>query len=149
MTLSSSEATCHLIDETDTLSEAQHRLMRALSTESGEMKGVTAVQEKCFSMMGEDGTWIGSIAGYTLYGSLVIDMLWIDKDHRRSGHGKALVRKLEEWGQSQGATFAKLSTMEWWDAVPFYESMGYAVVFVDAEYEKDTKQYTLKKKFFK
>ncbi len=132
---------------TETLPRIQRRVSNALAAESGQLRGVSGVQEKCFSIVDERNAWVGSVTGYTLYGSLVIDMLWIEKGYRRAGYGRELVKKIEEWGQSQGATFVKVSTMEWWESTPFYESMGYKVIFIDDGYDKETKQYTLKKKF--
>jgi GNAT superfamily N-acetyltransferase len=136
-----------IIDSTETLPRIQRRVSNALAAESCQLRGVSGVQEKCFSVVDEHNAWVGSVTGYTLYGSLVIDMLWIEKGYRRVGHGRELVKKIEEWGQSQGAAFAKVSTMEWWESTPFYESMGYEVIFIDDGYDKETKQYTLKKKF--
>ncbi|MBY0461574.1 MAG: GNAT family N-acetyltransferase [Alphaproteobacteria bacterium] len=143
-----SNTTFQIIEEDEGLSDAQQRLIKALSLESGDLRGARPIQEKCFSIVNQREVWIGGIAGYTLYGSLLIDILWINKDHRREGYGRKLVRKFEEWGKREGAAFVKISTMEWWDAVPFYTSLGYKVIFVDEGYFKGAKQYTLKKALY-
>jgi GNAT superfamily N-acetyltransferase len=140
-------ASCEVVEENGEIVDIQHKLMRSLSSESVRLKNVSATQEKCFSLENNAGEWVGGIAGYTLYGSLVIDMFWIEKSYRRQGLGRKLVTAFEGWGRKQGVKFIKLSTMEWWGAVPFYEALGYKVISEDDGYEGGAKQFTLKKVF--
>ena len=54
-----------IVDTTETLPRIQRRVSNALAAESGQLRGVSGVQEKCFSIVDEHNEWVGSITGYT------------------------------------------------------------------------------------
>jgi GNAT superfamily N-acetyltransferase len=58
---------------------------------------------------------------------LVVDVVFVREEHRRSGVGGGLMAALEEWGRSRGATVALLDTYpESALSLPFFEEfMGY------------------------
>lgn len=96
-----------IVDTTETLPRIQRRVSSALAAESGQLRGVSGVQEKCFSIVDEHNAWVGSVTGYTLYGSLVIDMLWIEKGYRRVGHGRELVKKIKSGAKAKAQLLQK------------------------------------------
>ncbi|WP_145946788.1 GNAT family N-acetyltransferase [Paenibacillus sp. Y412MC10] len=53
-----------------------------------------------------------------------IDILWVDDEHRGSGHGKRLLEEAEEIARSKQCTFIKLNTFSF-QAPEFYKKYGY------------------------
>lgn len=53
-----------------------------------------------------------------------IDILWVDDEHRGSGHGKRLLEEAEEIARSKQCTFIKLNTFSF-QALEFYKKYGY------------------------
>jgi GNAT superfamily N-acetyltransferase len=101
---------------------------------------VAPVEEIFFSLKDGKGNLVGGAQGYYFYGSGLVDMVWVEKPYRQKGYGHQLVEAFEQYVQNCGATFMTVSTMDWWDAIPFYKSMGYA---------QGSTQYLLRKNFKK
>lgn len=128
--------------------EIIHDTMQQLFAEAKNFTNVKCNEEICYFIEDENAQRIAVIVGYLLYGSVLIDMLWVRKEHQRKGIGSKLVSILENYAVLQGATFAIVNTMEWWDAVPFYQSLGYEIEFVRHGYTNNAKQYSLRKNLF-
>lgn len=104
------------------------------------------VEELAFSVVDAQQNVIGGIVGYLLYGSLMIDILWVDKNHRGKGYGRKLVLTLENEAISKGAKFATVTSMSFWKALGFYEKMGYELISTQNGFTNGVKQYSLRKK---
>lgn len=91
------------------------------------------------------GGVLGGISGVTYYGCLYVDMLWLKGELRKQGLGKQLMVQAEELGCERGCTFSTVATMDW-EALPFYQKLGYSIEFVREGYEKASKMYMLRKK---
>jgi ribosomal protein S18 acetylase RimI-like enzyme len=50
----------------------------------------------------------------------------------------------EKIGRKHGALFVTLSPMDW-EALPFYQKLGYSIEFTRTGYEKDSKMFMLRK----
>ena len=93
----------------------------------------------------DDEEVIGGINGYTTFGTLFIEGIWVDEKYRGQGYGKELLMEAESLarereciaGQSACFTFQNLEFMR----KQGYESYG----FTDA-YPNDVKEYFLIKK---
>jgi GNAT superfamily N-acetyltransferase len=85
----------------------------------------------------------GGISAIAWAGMLFIKWLWIDKDHRRGGHGRALMAAAEEEGRRRGCTAVWLDTFEF-QARPFYEKLGYEL-FGTLDFPAGFKRYFMKK----
>ena len=92
----------------------------------------------------QKGNVLGGASGTLFYGSLYVDTLWIDKNLRHQGWGTKLMHEAEKAGKEHGALFATLNTMDW-EALPFYQKLGYSVEFTRKGYEKDSKMFMLRK----
>lgn len=86
----------------------------------------------------------GGASGTLFYGSLYVDSLWIDKTLRHQGWGKKLMCEAEKIGKENDALFVTLNTMDW-EALPFYQKLGYSIEFVREGYEKNSKMFMLRK----
>lgn len=87
---------------------------------------------------------VGGAVGYTMYGQLYTDMLWIDRAFRNKGLGSKLLIAAEELGKKRKCTFSCLLTMSW-QALPMYQKLGYEIEFVREGFENSAKMYHLRK----
>lgn len=91
-----------------------------------------------------DRSVVGGASGITYYGCLYVDMLWVRESIRNRGFGKKIMNEAEKIARERKCTFATLNTMDW-EALPFYQKLGYQIEFVREGYEKSSKMYMLKK----
>ncbi|MBI5273770.1 MAG: GNAT family N-acetyltransferase [Chlamydiales bacterium] len=89
-------------------------------------------------------TVVGGANGITYYGCLYVDMLWISDTLRHHGYGTRLMQESEKIGRERGCCFATVNTMDF-EALPFYQKLGYNIEFIRSGYENDSKVYFLKK----
>lgn len=88
---------------------------------------------------------LGGISGTIIYGSLYIDMLWLNEKLRHQGLGKKLMMEAEEVGLKKNCKFVTVHTMDW-EALTFYQKLGFDIEFVREGYQNDSKMYILRKK---
>ena len=70
------------------------------------------------------GRSIGGLAGCSLFGWLVVDLLWVDPAARGAGHGRRLLAAAEAEAVRRGCHHARLNTYSF-QAPGFYERCGY------------------------
>ena len=54
------------------------------------------------------------------------------------------MQEAETLGKKEGCNFATVNTMDW-EALHFYEKLGYMIEFVREGYQKNSKMYFLRK----
>jgi predicted GNAT family N-acyltransferase len=62
-----------------------------------------------------------------------VERICVLENHRKSGSGKAIMDKIEEYGKSEGYRKFKLNAQT--HAIPFYSKLGYEIIsdeFLDA-----------------
>jgi GNAT superfamily N-acetyltransferase len=74
-----------------------------------------------------DGTLIGGAVGEADWGWLYVDSLWVAAAQRGQDWGTRLLRSLEEAARQQGLVAVYLMTADF-QALPFYQKLGYTVV---------------------
>ena len=79
------------------------------------------------------------------YGCLYVDMLWLKEELRHQGLGKKLMMEAEKIGRECQCSFATVNTMDW-EALTFYQKLGYDIEFIREGYVKESKMYMLRKK---
>lgn len=119
-------------------------LSEGLIEEDILQKGMDRIRPFGIFIKRSDGTVIGGINGLSLYGSLYIEMLWIKPEWRGQGLGKKLVLESEKIGRERSCSFVTVTTMDW-EALPFYQKLGYQIEFVREGYQKASKMYLLRK----
>lgn len=90
------------------------------------------------------GVVLGGANGVAYYGCLYVDMLWLKDELRKQGLGKQLMMKAEKIGRERRCTFSTVATMDW-EALPFYQKLGYEIEFVREGYANESKMYMLRK----
>jgi ribosomal protein S18 acetylase RimI-like enzyme len=93
---------------------------------------------------GEQRTPIGGLVGDLVWDWLHIDALWVDARYRGRGVGGALMRHAEETARAQGIVNVHLETTSF-QALPFYQKLGYEVFAELPDKPKGASWYYLKK----
>ena len=125
--------------------EDEQVLFDGLNNEVAQKKNVDPIKPIRIYIKDAQGMVLGGASGVSFYGSLYIDMLWLKENMRHQGLGKKLLMEAERIGRERNCTFATLNTMDW-EALRFYQKLGYAIEFVREGYDKESKMYMLRKK---
>lgn len=128
--------------------EYEEVLYKGISEEAFRLKGFFPIQT--FSIFMKDGNQsvIGGAVGALFYGSLYLDSLWVNAAFRRQRLGTELMKEVELVAKKHKTSFITLNTMDW-EALPFYQRLGYSIEFTREGYEKGSKMYLLRKELLK
>ena len=119
-------------------------LYQGISEEAFRAKGLPPIKPFSIFIQDPDENVLGGVSCVTFYGSIYIDSLWIDASLRHQGWGTKLIEEAERTGRMRGAHFATLNTMDW-EAVPFYQKLGYSIEFIREGYNQNSKMFMLRK----
>jgi ribosomal protein S18 acetylase RimI-like enzyme len=72
---------------------------------------------------------VGVLSGYTVFAEIYIDDLWVDQNHRGQGHGRNLIKFLENKFEGEGYNNINLCTSVF-QAPEFYKKCGYELEFI-------------------
>jgi predicted acetyltransferase len=125
--------------------EEENILINGIIEEASLIKQMNKICPFSFFMKNTEGKTLAGIKGVSLYGCLYIDLLWVSPEHRHKGYGMNLVQAAEDLGRQRNCTFVCLSTMDW-EALPFYQKLGYEIEFTRLGYQRNSKMYLLRKK---
>ena len=90
---------------------------------------------------------IAGCNGYTLYGGIYTDQLWVHRDYRNKGYGRELMNAVHSHGIDSGCSMATVFTMDFQGAINFYKKLEYEIEFETSGYIQKSKCLFLKKKF--
>lgn len=76
------------------------------------------------TMRDKDGHLIAGLVGSTSYGWLLIKIIWVHDNHRRQGHGRALIQRVEKVAKERGCHALWLDTSSV-SSFEFYQSLGF------------------------
>ncbi|MBS4168989.1 GNAT family N-acetyltransferase [Parachlamydia sp. AcF125] len=134
-----------LVPRNDTSAlECEDILFNGINEEAGRVKGLNPIRTFCFSIENSQKEILGGVNGIAYYGCLYVDMLWVSSKLRNKGWGTKLMQQAETLGKQEDCSFATVNTMDW-EALPFYQKLGYTIEFVREGYQKNSKMYFLKK----
>lgn len=119
-------------------------LTQGLYQEALKKKGMRPIHRFGFFLKNEEGKTVGGIDGFSYYGCLYVDQLYIEEPYRRQGWGRKLLEVAEAFGYDQKCKMFTVTTMDW-EAREFYEKSGYSLEFSRAGYENDSVMYCLRK----
>lgn len=134
----------HLEFHNNIPSEYETLLYQGLSEGAVQKKGLSSIKPFSIFIKDQSDQVRGGITGTHFYGSLYVDSLWLDSPLRHQGWGTKLMREAENLAREQGARFISLNTMDW-EALPFYQKLGFSIEFTREGYEKDSKMFILRK----
>ena len=124
--------------------DLEKSLFEGLNTNAKNEKGMDPVKSFSIAIKDETGKLIGGCCGVTMFGGIYTDMLWLDSSFRKQGYGKKLMLAGEKIALARECTFAMVHTMDW-EALGFYQKLGYEVEHIREGYAKNSKQYLLRK----
>lgn len=78
------------------------------------------------------------------YGSLYVDLLWVESSLRGQGVGRRLMVSVEALAHKHQCHFIAVNTMEW-EALDFYLKLGFFVEFERQGFDKGSVMYFLRK----
>ena len=92
----------------------------------------------------DQGRLIGGLVGETMWGWLFVKLLWVTKECRGSGHGRALLGRAEREALDRGCHGIHLDTFDF-QARGFYERLGYRVFGEIPDYPRDHARFYVSK----
>lgn len=122
----------------------ENLLFDGINAEAFKAKKLSAIETFAFSIKDKSGHILGGITGITYYSCLYIDMLFVEKEYRKEGLGAHLMTSAETLGKKRNCKFSTVNTMDW-EALPFYQKLGYSIEFTRDGYEKNSKLFLLRK----
>jgi len=90
------------------------------------------------------GAFVAGLYGWTWGGCLFVDKLWVREDMRASGYGSALLQAAEQEAIRRGCFQSMLCTHSF-QALAFYQRVGYNVVGTFEDYPRGHQQHFLQK----
>jgi len=119
-------------------------LVDGINAEAAKKKGMKPARSFEISVKDSSGTILGGTTGFIFHGCLFTDLLWVSEKMRGQGIGRELMLEVEKIGHDRHCTFAAVNTMDW-EALPFYQKLGYEIEFVREGFDKQSKMYMLRK----
>ena len=92
-----------------------------------------------------EGKLMGGLIAETGWGWLYVHTLWIEKAARKHGYGRELMSVAEKEAVRRGCHSARLSTQSY-EALPFYQRLGYQVFGELPDYPRGHTKYFLRKR---
>lgn len=134
----------HFEYQEEPIQEDEQVLNDGISDEAALKKNMARIKPFRVFIKDAHGTVLGGASGTIFYGSLYVDMLWLKEELRYQGLGKKLMMEAEKIGRNKQCKFVTLNTMDW-EALPFYQKLGYDIEFVRHGYANESKMYMLRK----
>jgi GNAT superfamily N-acetyltransferase len=94
----------------------------------------------------EDGSLAGGVAGLTIYRQFLIEVVWVAKDSRGKGLGRALLEIAEREARARGCLAAQVDTLSF-QAPVFYGKLGFEVIGKMSAIPESPERYFLLKKY--
>jgi ribosomal protein S18 acetylase RimI-like enzyme len=107
--------------------------------------GYNDARRLVFFVRDRDNEIWGGICGYTYWGWLAVDMLWVHEDLRGRGWGTRLLQVAEEEAIGRGCRYALLDTMSF-QAPGFYEKHNYVLYGVLEDFPGEHKRLYYQKR---
>ena len=98
----------------------------------------------CVFLRAADGRAVGGATGYTRWGWLYVDCLWLPEAERGGGLGSRVLATAEAEARVRGCLHARLFTYSF-QAQGFYERQGYATFGVLDDYPPGHRQVWMRK----
>jgi GNAT superfamily N-acetyltransferase len=124
--------------------EDLYTLMQGLVQNAKQKKDQNPTEGFAFFIRDQNNTILGGANGYTFYGCIYVDQLWIDEKLRGQGYGTKLMAASEQLGKERNCTFATVNTMDW-EGLEFYQKIGYHIEFERHGFTKGSTFYFLRK----
>ncbi len=119
-------------------------LLKGIQDHAKVAKGLQPLEPFAISINDEQEQIVGGVTGCSFYGCLHVDLLWVDPKLRNQGIGSKLMQEAQELGKTRHCLFTTVNTMDW-EALPFYQKLGYKIEFSRSGFDKNSTFYMLRK----
>ncbi|MES2474737.1 MAG: GNAT family N-acetyltransferase [Verrucomicrobiota bacterium] len=130
------------------VSEKDRRFVLQSLVASNETRAVSEDYRDLVVFSRSDGVIVGGLIGYTHWSWLFIQQLWVAEDHRQRGIGSRLMAVAENEALARGCIHAHCDTFDF-QALPFYQKLGYRSFGRLADYPVGHTRYFLSKQNLK
>ncbi|MES2161543.1 MAG: GNAT family N-acetyltransferase [Pseudomonadota bacterium] len=120
-------------------------LVKGLTVYNAEQANGETPNYLVVTVKDDDGKLVGGLLGATYLGWLQIQVVWLDDSVRGLGYGSELMALAEREGLRRGVQNAFVETLSF-QALPFYEKLGYTVFSRLADFPPGGARYALTKK---
>lgn len=97
-----------------------------------------------FFIRDEQGNIVAGCNGDNLYGCLYVSQLWVAEKLRGQDYGTKLMQAAEKLARDGGCVMMTVNTMDW-EALGFYQKLGFKIEFERRGLAKDSIFYFLRK----
>lgn len=118
-----------------------HELLENISQESARQNALDLPVQPIFLQAFHHKKPIGGMAAFEFYGSILIDILWVDPGFRNQGIGSKLIKEIEKIAQKKHLKFITVSTMSFWNVSKFYKKHGFRLEGERKGYTKNFSQF--------
>ncbi len=124
--------------------EEKEILRSGIIENAARKKDMTPIRSFAVLVRDEREKVLGGADGVSIYGNLYVNLLWVSEELRGLGIGTKIMEQAEEIAHERNCRFITLTTMDF-EALPFYQKLGFHIEFERTGYDKDSTMYYLKK----
>lgn len=135
---------CHIRYQENPSGDEVFALTRGIMANAKQKKNLDFHGFFGYFLYDEHETMVGGCNGCIFYGCLYLDQLWIDERFRGQGYGAQLMQRVEEKARESHCLFMAVNTFDF-EALGFYQKLGFEVEFQRHGFLKDSILYLLKK----
>lgn len=117
-------ATFNINIETEPADNDVRVLMNGIHDHNTQHSGDSEARLLAFFLRNQNGEVVGGVYGWTAFGWLKIDVLWVKEELRGQGFGKQLLAEAEAEGIRRGCQYATLDSFSF-QAPDLYKKHGY------------------------
>jgi GNAT superfamily N-acetyltransferase len=117
---------------------------RGLDHYNEQQAGDPGFQRLCFVLQAPDQEIVGGALGEIYWEWFHLDLLWIKDELRGQGHGRRLLKRVEDEARQRGAKHVFLDTFSF-QAPDFYTRLGYEVFGELPDFPLGHQRYFLKR----
>lgn len=125
-------------------SEWREAVRQGLYQHNREQVGSREFVELALIVRNEDDRVVGGVLGGSIWGWMLIEVLWVDKELRGQGLGTLLLDQAEQIARQRGCGYVILETFSF-QALAFYQKRNYQIYGQLDDFPAGHSRYSLKK----
>ncbi len=135
----------HEIKQSFLTPELQSKIFKIFSEHAKGCTGIDGFNPKSTSFeIWDNSNLIGCLTWQLFWGQFHIKYLVVEEQYRGQGIGRKLMDHALEYAKAKGCTMIYLETMNF-QAVDFYEKLGFKTELIRTGFDKGTSFYYMKK----
>ena len=112
-------------------------LVKGINEDAFEQAGLGPTVPSGYFAYDDEGNMIAGVFVVDVWGVVLVDSIWVHKEHRRQGYGRALMEKVEGFARERECSAIMLLTMNWDEAaIALYTKLGFKPVHREEGFKK-------------